>query len=388
MKNDDIAATLAATYIQETRGLQSLPVDICFGCADIKYNDGKFKIVECGDGIYMSLRATDVVMNNKQYNLVAPFWGLLWHQLAQFGIPVWHVEAISSKEAFAVSEYKKLGILYQPSLSALENSLEFQAAESQVKASPKRITDSAGIVVFAAASESTRDGITYQEFKKKHPLFIYVNRTARNYLKRKDNTYKLFQSAGLTDYIPQFKLFPRAFSPEAVEQITQAFPEEKLIVIKPTFSSLSMGVNVVSSLGLNSFLKRILKHPEKISPQASRGLAFWRTTKQPLFIASEYVPSKTIYKDGKPYDPTMRVMFILYHNNRQIVANVLGGFWKIPVKPLNDFHATETEKHVTIAHAGDYFSGILLEAEESKRMKQVLAPVLARAYEQMLLEQI
>ena len=326
MKNGDIAATLTATYVQETSGLQSLPADICFGCADIKYNDGQFKIVECGDGIYMSLRATDVVMNNKQYNLVAPFWGLLWHQLAQFDIPVWHVEGTSSKEALAVSEYKKLGARYQPSLAALESSLDFQDAEYQVKASSKKITDCAGIIVFAAASESSRDGVTYQEFKKKHPLFIYVNSTARHYLKRKDNTYKLFQAAGLADYIPQFKVFPRAFSTETVQQIKQAFPEEKLLVIKPTFSSLSMGVNVVSSVGLNSFLKTILKHPEKISPQASRGLAFWRTTKQPQFIASEYVPSKTIYKDGKPYDPTMRVMFILYHNDGQIVANVLGGF--------------------------------------------------------------
>ncbi len=382
----DITAVLADNYTHAAPALENSAADICFGCADIKYDQGNFKIVECGDGIYMSLRATEIIMNNKEYNLVSPFWGLFWHQIAEFGLPVWHIEAISDKSALAVNEYKTLGVGYAASFAALEKSNDFQQAHKKIVQTPTRMTEYAGIIVFAATKEHTRDGVGYKKFQKQYPHFIYVNSATRDYLKQKDTTYKLFQRAGLDAFIPRFGIFPTTFNADTAKQITKLLPDNQLLVIKPTYSSLSIGVNVINAKTLPAFLRLILQHPETIGDSAPRALSFWRSTNQPQFVASEYVPSQTIYKNNKPYDPTMRVIFIMHHDQGTIHTNVLGGFWKIPVKPLNDASATETEKHVTIAHAGDYYSGILLEQAESLRMKKALAPVLAKAYEQMLIE--
>jgi hypothetical protein len=388
MALSDINAILSSQLNYAAPALTSTTADICFGCADIKYDQGDFKIVECGDGIYMSLRASDFIMNNKPYNLVAPFWGLLWHFLHQFNLPVWLVEGISNKHAMAISECKKLNIPFVRSFEELENSPLFQTACKKAALQPASLSDYAGIIVFSATpgKERRRSGKKYKEFQKKYPQYIYLNGTARDYLKRKDETYTLFKRAGLSSFIPNFAVFPTNYDNSIVPTVKRLLPKSELVVVKPAFSSLSCGVNVIEKKDLESFLKLILQNPHHIPKSAKRDLAFWKHNKPSRCVISDYARSQTIYKDGKPYDPTMRVMYIMYHDQGVIRVNVLGGFWKIPVYPLHDKSATHTQKHVTIAHAGDYYTGILLEQKESIRMKQAVAPVLAKAYEQMLLE--
>lgn len=79
----------------------------------------------------------------------------------------------------------------------------------------------------------------------------------------------------------------------------------------------------------------------------------------------------------------MRIVFFMYHNNGRIQANVLGGFWKIPVKSLDE-NVLLTDKHVTIAHAGDQYTGILVDQYDMDNIKKKFAPVLAGAYKTML----
>ena len=388
MAQADVNAVLHDQTNYATPKLINTTADICFGCADIKYDQGNFKVVECGDGIYMSLRASDFIMNNKAYNLVAPFWGLLWHFLHQFNLPVWLVEGISNKHAMAISECKKLNIPFVRSFEELENSPLFQAACKKTPNQPVSLSDHAGIIVFSATpgKERRRDGKTYKKFQQKYPQYIYLNSTSRDYLKRKDATYTLFKRAALNSFIPNFAVFPTHYDYRIAQTIKKLLSQSELVVVKPAFSSLSCGVNVIEKNNLEPLLKLILQTPQNIPQSAKRDLAFWKHAKPSRLVVSDYARSQTIYKDGNPYDPTMRVMFIMYHDQGTVHVNVLGGFWKIPVHPLNDKAATQTEKHVTIAHAGDYYTGILLEHDESLRMKQVVAPILAKAYEQMLLE--
>jgi len=388
MAQTDINAVLSSQLFYTAPKLSNTAPDICFGCADIKYDQGDFKIVECGDGIYMSLRAADFIMNNKPYNLVAPFWGLLWYFLHQFNLPVWLVEGISNRNAMALNECKRLKIPYAASFEELEKSPLFQASCTKTITDTHSLSNYAGIIVFSATpgKECRRDGKQYKAFQKKYPQFIYLNSTARDYLKRKDETYMLFQRAGLTSFIPTFAVFPTIFNNAMVASAKRLLPKSELVVVKPAFSSLSCGVNVIEKKDLESFLKLILETPHKIPHTAKRDLSFWKYKKPSRLVISDYARSQTIYKDGKPYDPTMRVMYIMYHDQGVIRVNVLGGFWKIPVHALSEKGVTQTQKHVTIAHAGDYFTGILLEQEETIRMKEVVAPVLAKAYEQMLLE--
>ncbi|NDD55743.1 hypothetical protein EBZ39_18075, partial [bacterium] len=82
----DLTAVLKQTFAKDVPSLRTVPADITFGCVDIKYNRGSFKIVECGDANYMSFRTGDVLMNGKPYKLVAPYWGIFWHYLRSFGL--------------------------------------------------------------------------------------------------------------------------------------------------------------------------------------------------------------------------------------------------------------------------------------------------------------
>lgn len=84
-----------------------------------------------------------------------------------------------------------------------------------------------------------------------------------------------------------------------------------------------------------------------------------------------------------PHDPTMRVMLVMHHDKGQLHINVLGGFWKVPVKSLTD-KGSLTERLVTIAHSGAKYSGILVEKEDMKDIKNILHSMLPRLYETML----
>lgn len=387
MDSADIKAVLAQAFVyQPNRSTATLPADITFGCADIKYNQGTFKIVECGDGIYMSLRTNDVIMNNKQYRLVAPYWGLFWHYLAQFGLPIWHIQDGGPTNALAQEKLKQLGGKYAYSWQHLENDKLFQKTAKRKIAQSNHINDYAGIIVYRARQEKNREtsSTEYKLFKAKHPNFIYVNAHTRNILKRKDNTYQLFTDAGLEEYIPLSKTLSSEYSPLLAKTIIQALGNPKQYIIKPVYSSLSMGVNAVAPHDLDALLELILKNKQAIPSNAPRSLSYWKRLSPAYFVASEYVQSHTIYKDGNPYDPTMRVMFAMHHEQGIIQVNVLGGFWKIPVKSLNQKTATLTQRHVTIAHAGDYYSGIMVDPADAAVLKKSLAPVLAKAYEQML----
>jgi len=387
MNRGDIQAVLEQAEVYPAVGKRPCPPDITFGCADIKYDNGMFKVVECGDGIYMSLRAHDVIMNNAQYNLVGPYWGIFWNYLASFGIPVWHIQDKGPANALALDELARLGGRYASSWTSLLKDPVFKKANNQTKNVGNTINSYSGIIVYRAGKEGARDvtSTEYKNFKNKHTNFIYVNANTRDFLKRKDNTYRIFTAAGQEAYIPKSQVFPTVYSPELASVMRSALGNPEKYIIKPVYSSLSIGVNAIASNDLNSFLELILNKKDSIPKQSPRSLSYWRKSTAPHFIASEYASSQTIYKDGKPYDPTMRVMFAMHSDKGEITVNILGGFWKIPVKPLNQAGASLTEKHVTIAHAGDYFSfGMMLDPENTTLLKERMAPVLAKVYEYIL----
>lgn len=384
IKPEDVLTVLQSCKTFKTPELAAHPADITFACADIKFDGKRAMICECGDGIYMSLRPTNVEFAGNHYWEVSPFWGLVWPYLTSFGLPVWHVEDRGPKNALALEVLAQCGGKYAPSFLALAQDARFKKCTRKNFKPSSSIKDYAGIIVYRAKDERARDGAEFVKFRQHHPEFIYVNETARYHIIRKHTTYKLFQDAGLDAFVPKNVVHEAVYDENLARIISSEIKQEK-IVIKPTFSSLSMGVNVVDKKGLDQLLKLIFKDKHLIPKNAHRCHNYWRSTfASKHFVAAEHMQSKRIYKDGKPYDPTMRVVFVMHHDKGSINVNILGGFWKIPVKPLDDKKATLTEKHVTIAHAGDEFTGILLEADDAQKLKDILTPALAQAYKYLI----
>ena len=383
ISKEDIAAVLASEVTVPVSAAVPLKPDIMFACADIKYKDGSLKVCELGDGIYMSFRTAQVTLNDHVQDAVSPYWGIFWHYLAQFNLPLWHVDDLGAHHAMAMNVFAKLGGKHVSSLKDLQADTLFQKLSKRQSKKITQLNDYKGIIVYRAKQDNHRDNDTVKAFKRNFPDFLWVNLTARDYVKRKDNTYKLFADAKLDDFIPRFNIYPTTYSSSLVQQINHDFPNSNRLIIKPVYSSLAMGVNLIDKKDLDSFLKLILKDYQTINPREHRRLAFWRHHPKTFFV-SEYVPSKTIYKDDTPRDPTMRVVFMMHHDQGTIHCTVIAGFWKIPVYALDDANRTLTDKHITIAHSGAYYSGILADKKDWAEIKGALEAMLPKLYQTML----
>lgn len=386
LSKKNIQSALANFNVTPLPGDKLLPANITFACADIKYNKDGVKFCECGDGIYMSFRTAKLEINQEIHNIVTPGWGLFWNFLHQFNLPIWHVGDRGPAHALALEELSALGGRYAKDFNMLEKDAFFKKSCKNNFAKTSNIRDYAGIIVFRAKNEHARDADFVQDFQQRHPEFLFVNDIARSYVKRKDNTYKLFHDCDLDEYLPENKVYPAQYSNKLTEQILKDFKQHNLLVVKPVFSSLSYGVNVIDREHLDDLLSVILRDKKKISPGAHRCYAYWRMRNPSNFVVAQHVASKTISVRGNSYDPTMRVLFMMYHDKGQVYTTVIGGFWKIPVKHLGQTGCSLTDRRVTIAHAGAEFSGILVDHDDMDAVKKTLHTILPRLYQRMLIE--
>ena len=385
MRQTDIDAVLDNAIISTIASKTQLPADISYVCADIKSDGEKLTFCECGDGIYMSFRAADVELNGHKQNVVSPYWGIFWHYLKRFNLPIWHVGATGPAHAMAMHELEKVGGMHFQNLQELAKDPLFKRISQQPFNKTNAIKSHKGIIVYRAKTEQTRDCKAFIDFQKNHPQFLFVNALARDHIKRKDHTYSLFHKAHLDQHIPRHKVYSTSYNQTLAQQICNDIDSE-LLIIKPVFSSLSNGVNAIDRGNLDNLLKLILRDKNDIELNAHRCFGHWRRSHAGSFIASEYVPSKTIYKDKKPYDPTMRVVFMLHHDNNVITTTLIAGFWKIPVKSLTD-NVSHTDQRITIAHAGAYYSGIMMDNQDWYNIKNILHAILPQLYETMLTQE-
>jgi len=378
---EDIAAVLSHTIAVQTPSKSGLTADITFGCADIKYKDGVVKFCECGDGVCMSLRPAWIEVNDKKEWLTAPYWGLFWNYLAQFKLPIWLVGDCKPDTALATDVLASFGGNCLQTLRDLEIDPVFKALRVKNFKQKKNIADYKGIVVYR--SVAGRDSVHYKNFMKMYPEFLFVNRQTCADLVNKEKTYAAFVAAGMNRYVPLSKKYSTVYSSKLTESIINDIPTD-MVVIKPENCSLACGINVIDKHNLDELLKLILRDKKNIKPRSHRSLAYWKSMYDRAFFVSEYAQSKLLVKENKTYDPTMRIVFFMHHDNNKITLNVIGGFWKIPVKPLDDTRASLTEKHVTIAHSGAYYTGMLCERSDWQEIEACLYDGLPAVYVAMM----
>lgn len=380
------------TILQQTVTIPSSShnADISFLCADMKYHNGMLKFCELGDAIYMSFtRDMRLEINGDIKQLHAPGWGIFWHYLKQFNIPVWFVGFVRNRNALAFDEYEKLAGRYVPNLHTLKQDPTFQNILDKNFKPTGNINDYKGIIITCARTESERDGAEILEFKQQHPEFIFVNKNIRPIVTRKDVSYQTFCDAGLSYLIPRTKIYEKQYSPKLVDEIMRTFTSN-YIVLKPLAGTCSRGVTIIEKQELDQTLALILMQDKKKLRQSTKipWLTEWSVDTEPKFMVSEYVPSQTLMRDNNPYDPTMRMMCMLRHDQGAIHVTIIGTFWKIPALPLTSA-ATLTEKHVTRAHLvmtdpDAFHSGIMVDRETMQRVSQILHNCMPILYKHVL----
>ena len=385
---ENVLSLLDDTLEIDIQKNDSLPADISFLFADLKYNDQnnddeKIKICEFG-GIMAGMANTQVMINSIEETLITPYWNLFWHYAKKYNKPLWYIGENTpaiTKELFAV------GGKYFANLSSFTKYLDTtitydkKSCDKKSHRSPKNsknIKDCAGILILANnTSVKTR-----QKFMQTYPDVLVANRYVRRFT-LKQKAYKLFhEDAELRPYMPRLKSYNKKYTSNLAQQICTDIPTD-YFVIKPIDAMQSKGVVMTDKAGLDGVLKLILRDTITILPTAHKSLSHWKKDANMTFFVEEYAPSKTIIINKKTYDPTMRLVFFMSHEAGKIKINVVAGYWKIPVKALSE-EGTLTEKHITKPFSGDFFTGIMISPDDMKNVKNIFKSMPSNKYVKML----
>ncbi|MBY0353910.1 hypothetical protein K2W90_06115 [Candidatus Babeliales bacterium] len=378
--NKNIDTLLCETFDLTIKNQAYLAPDISFLFIDFKCNNGAIKICELGTSTHAGLTDSQVFVRGKQETMVSPYWNVLWPYLSKFTIPVWFVGWIAEKNRMTYHSFKALGGKRARSLKDLEKKLLFQEqAKKQLPNNPS-IQDHAGIIIYRRPA-----GESYQHrknFQKKYPNFLFLNDASRSYT-AKHETAKLLEQNGLQEFKPAWRVYPKKYYPDLAQKISHDLPGD-IVVIKPLKSMQSRGVNIIKKEDLDERLKLILQDHNTIPASAHRSLSHWKRDKSDAFIVEEFATSHLITRNKKRYQPTMRIVFGLTNNKGVISLTVFGGFWKIPLKSVDDPYASLIEKNVTIPFQGPFYVGIPISPRDMAQVKKSLGYLLPRMHLGML----
>jgi len=352
----------------------NLPADVSFLFSDIKFTGEQIKICEFG-GIMAGVHDTQVMINNKEETVITPYWSLFWHFVKQYNTPIWY---IGDKMPAITKELLAVGGQYFDSLKSFTQFIDSSDHAQKARNSCKNIKNCAGILVLGNNAPVR----VRQNFIKNYPGIVLVNSNVRRFTV-KELSYKLFhEDPELAAFMPRLKSYEKKYTRDLARQICNDIPTD-YFVIKPINAMQSKGVRMTDAAGLDAALKLILRDTSTIPSTEHRSLSYWKNDKNKTFFVEEYAPSKTITIEGKPYDPTMRLVFFMSHEDGIMKINVIAGYWKIPVKSLTD-EAPLTERHITKPFSGDFFTGRVISSEDMKKAKNILKVMLSKIYPKML----
>jgi len=353
------------------------PADISFCIADLKYDGKNIKICELGDGVLSMFQGHDSIYTKGQ------IWSSFWDFLQEFQIPCWFVGIKPHRTRYqemSLGYFTKLGGRCFDKITKLEEQELFKKT-SHKKINLESIRQSLGCVIlrnsFAPTYLVTRS-------MSKHPSLIFLDRSTKTFISSKFLTNKLFHEAGLALFRPTCKSYSKTYTENLAREIIRDIPGN-IYVIKPVNAAMGNGVIIVEKQNLDKTLRLIFEDTHKDLPEYlmhDTSYSHWKKDSNNIFLVEEFAVSKPLTIEEKTYDPTMRIIFVLYNDLGLAHVKFLGAYWKLPAKSLNE-QATLTECHKSKIAAGRT-SSAQVDIEDFKAVQEILEPVLCTAYLKML----
>lgn len=372
--------------------------------ADVKFDGQNLKILEIGEGKNGGFRSFDAVFEEGR------IWKKFWEYAASFGLPIFYVGqgpspdpinkiGITLDQKVAWHTFMEVSGRWAKSLAALQDRDDFQElANLAPRGDGSAIKHYKAIVVFKCRDDrEPKLLVALEDFKKKYPDFLVLDCVSRPFAASKHLNDILFRSTQDTAcYRPACKLYPKEYHTDLAQQIVDDLDSD-FFVIKPLDSGMSNGV-IMTSVGLlDADLKRILTRKVgsnighqgtfNYRPVDTQSYSYWVGDTNRQFIVEAYAPSRTIEVLGKKYDPTIRVVFTLVHDNGTIKVKMLEHWWKLPPKALDEY-AILTLKHVS-QYRPDLkqlpADELTLSEEDEHLVRSLMADAMARAYVKMLI---
>lgn len=383
------------TKINKVNQPLKINADISYFGADMKYKDGNFKICEFVEARNATHLASDVFINNKIHRLTSPYWIFFVHYLDKFNLPVWFISNKKKsylKLKFAYNESRKKKWRFLKSFEELKRDRLFiKQLHKKIKIKKGHVRSYRGIIIYIYRDDwYSERAEELSAFKKIFPQFLYINHVVTPFAKSKKVTTELFQDQELSRYRPQAKIYEKKYSEELVKRIKNDF-SQPMLVIKPLNSGRSNGVIVINRENIDKELKKILPGIERYQfnyrPASSTMYEYWKHDKNTHFLIEEYCESKLLSIKNKRYDPTMRVFFIMRYDNSKIYTKILPGFWKAPLKSLDD-EGSLSDRHKTQASsAPGAIRGVTISKKDVEGIRRALEEALPKIYLKMLLKQ-
>jgi len=382
----DILINHTHEYAQETRAKKSYAqkapsqhtVDISFLIVDMKYDNGKLKVLEFGEGPRSYFQGHDKLFGK------GVIWDRLWDCLEPYNLPIWYVgekpKTTGEKKHIAHAKLKKIGGECVPNLYTLFNDKYFKKAEAKNIDNKYAITDHNGIVVFRHYKKHPN---TKSAFKRNHPNFIILDSAATPHVNNKYNTSKLFDDDELKDFKPRWKIYPKGYSKRLARRIIKDIPSD-VLVIKPLSAANGWGIIIVHKNDLQKTLAKIFspKNRPQLEHIRDKSYSYWAQDNHHNFLVEECATSQPIRVHGKNYNGTMRIVLVMTYNQKEINMHVLGSYWKLPLKPI-DAKGSLTERLKSKIKPGRV-SSVKVSHEDLANVTGTLEKIMPKIYAKML----
>lgn len=368
-----------------------IPVDISFCIADLKFDGNNLKICEFGEGCHSKFRGF-----NKLYGM-GKAWELFWIYLSQFNLPIWYVGAPGNKifkDEISYDTFTKCGGRFIESFSSLKKNKFFLNMVGRGNIENRySISSYKSIICVKNFNDASK------EFRDKFQNVLIWDLGASYYVNSKHRTTQLFEDDELSKYRPKSWLiqrgpdssYSRTYIQNAsdyysmyVKNVADQIVNDKKInyyVVKPVNGSMGQGILFIQAKDLLKTLMYVLKKG-KNNKNKDKDLSYWAKNKSSYCLVEEFVPSKTVIADGIPYDPTMRVIFVLCYDNNVPRIDILGAYWKTPPLALNEV-GKFIEKHKSHA-AKQKYSALPVDPEDYKKVTEIMQQFMPKIYAKML----
>jgi hypothetical protein len=351
------------------------PASISFLIADLKLDDlGRTKILEFGQGTRSYFKGYD------QLYTTGHIWQQLWQHLATYKLPIWHIgdlkKSAAEADQIALETARACGVTQYSSLSILEKTEAFKHALATARAT----NSSAGIVVL---HHHVTTAAALNLFRQTYPSVMIMDDVSHFFVNSKFMTNLLFeQDEQLHNLRPHCKTYSKKLSAQLLQTLHTDFAAYQQLVIKPLDAANGWGVIITNHALIEAELHTIMHNKESLIHCKDETYRYWLSDRNAHFIIEAFAPSKTIVTHNKPYDPTMRQIFIVEQRGDAIKITFLGSYWKLPARSLTA-RGSVTQLHKSNV-APNRPSSAPVSEEDDAAARSALTAAMPRLYQKMM----
>ena len=351
-----------------------VPVDVSYLIVDMKYhNERGVQICEIQHGVASTFKGEKFSNNGTSFiaqNLV--------HELDKFYEKSWvEIKAVADVSAKDLLSQDNQWIKVN-NLKDLEKDNQFLLRASLPVYDPEDLFSYHGFVLM-----NTRQIAEREILKAKYPGVLFIDNGSYIYRRDKYKMSQLLRGHPVTEkHKPKWGSYKTKYNKNLAKKINKEIRSD-LLVIKPLDEFKGKGVIILKKEDLDKVLKGILTKDITKLDNKDPAYQYWMTHELDQFVVEEFIhtdPVAVPHLNGNLYSPTLRLVFLLFYNKRNIEIVCLGGYYSLPQKALSE-EGSLNEKYKSYCVLPYYCKA---DPEIMKKAEAQLREVLTIVYRKML----